>query len=253
MAFPNIMFGPLQERFNMYGTTDRQGHYAGQILNTEDGRQFRWAKNGAATLVAGDLLQAPARITNHISQTPATAGIIGDTSLSVTLGATAMTADQYRDGYLLIGLGTGFGYAYTLDSHGAVGSAAATGTTLQFKRGESLQVAVPTTANSVSFVQSPYVGVIQAPVTTLTAMLVGVAIKPLVANAWGWIQTKGPAAVTTSGTLIIGNPAGYIAVAGAFGPLPTTFVADMGTQRLGTVMHVATTTNKSLVFLDGLP
>lgn len=252
MSFPTVFFGPLQERFNMYGTTDRQGHYAGQRLIAEDGREFRWAKNGASTLVPGDVLQAPARITAHISQTPAAAGVVGDTSLSVTLGATAMTADQYRDGHLLIGLGTGFGYVYTLDSHPAVTLSTATGTALQFKRGESLQVAVPTTANSVSFVQNPYVGIIQAP-TTLTAMLVGVAIRPLVANAWGWIQTKGPAAVTTAGTLVIGNPAAAETTAGAVGPLSTTFAADMTTQRVGTVMHVATTTNKSLIFLDGFP
>src|SRR5262252_35750 len=251
MAFPNIFFGPEQEEFNAYATTDRQGHYPGQLLHTADGRWYRWAKNGATLLVAGDVLQASAPIANHVGQTPTSAGAVGDTTVTMTIGATAITADQYRDGMMLIGLGTGFGYMYALDTHIAY-SASATTVAIPSKRGATLQVAVPTTANSVTFIPNPYVGVIQAP-TTLTAQLVGVAVKPLAANAWGWIQVRGPAAVTTSGTVVLGNPVSAITTAGAVGPIPTTFAADMTTQRLGTVIRVSTTTNKSGIFLDGFP
>ena len=251
MAFPNIFFGPEQEPFNAYATTDRQGHYAGQLLNTGDGRWFRWAKNGATLLVAGDVLQASAPITNHVGQTPTSAGAVGDTTVTLTIGATAITADQYRDGTMLIEDGTGFGYAYPLDTHIAY-SASATTVAIPFKRGVTLQVAVPTTANTVTLVSNSYVGVIQAP-TTATAQIVGVAVKPLAANAWGWIQVRGPAAVTTSGTLVIGNPAGVGGAAGAVLPIPTTFTANWTTQRVGQVMRVAATTKKSLIFLDGFP
>jgi hypothetical protein len=252
MAFPNMMFGPDQEFFNMYGTglaVDRHGLYCGQILQDSGGRQFRWVRNGGVALTAGDLLVGPAPIAAHVALTPAVAGVVGDTIISLTFATTSITADQYRDGWVMMRLGTGMGYAYAIDTHAAVASSVGT-FVAPLKKGISVQVAIPTTASSASLVASPYNGVIQAPVTTLGTAIVGVAVKPLAINAWGWIQTKGPAMVTTAGTLVIGNPASYSATAGAVGPLSATFAADMTTQRIGTVLNVSTTTNKSLIMLD---
>lgn len=250
-AFPYILSIPDGEIFSLY--TDRR-FTLGQIAQTLDGRRFRFALNGAALLVAGDVLQAPVPVANHVLQTPATAGVVGDQALAVTLGGTAVTANQYQDGGLATDLGTGFGYFYPFAAHGTVALSTSTGAIMQFKRGVTLQVAVPTTANSVSLTLSPYSGVLQS-ATTLGSQPVGVAVKPIPASGtppatpqYGWIQVGGPAAVTTIGTVVIGSNV-MVPTTTAGGCAP---VAAGTTPVIGTVIRVATTTNKSTIQLGGV-
>lgn len=240
MSFPFILSIPDAEIYNTY--SDRR-FMLGQEARTLDGRVFRFAKAGASDLVAGDVLQAPAPVTNHVLQTATAAGKVGDTTVTLTIGATAITADQYRDGVLAVELGTGFGYAYALDTHVSY-LASATTVAIPFKRGITLQVAVPTTANTLSLIASPYSGVIQSP-TTLTAQPVGVAVSVIKAAKFGWIQVRGLAAVTTIGTVVIGSNV-MVPTTTAGGCAP---VAADTTPVIGTVAHVATTTNKSVIQL----
>ncbi len=250
MGFPFVLSVPDAEVYRKY--TDRRGLTLGQLAITSDGRRWRWALNGAALLVAGDVLQASAPITNHILQTPTTAGVIGDATLIMTIGNTALTVDQYRDGVLSIELGTGFGYAYALDRHINYAGSATT-VAIPFKAGVKLQAAVPTTSNSVSFIPSPYSSVKQFPVTTATSNAVGIACAPIPASGtppatpqYGWIQVGGLAAVTTDSTVVIGqNVSPPSAAAGAVLATAT----DLK-QVLGWVSHVATDTNKSVIFLN---
>ena len=259
MAFPNMLYGPEGEQFTRYAlnsTTNRSRWPWGTEMAMQDGRKFRFGNAGGVALVAGDLQQARVVVANHVLQTAATAGAVGDRSLAVTLGATAAAINDYADGFLVIELGTGFGYAYPIAEHAAVLSA---GTfTVPFKEGVSLQVAVPTTANTVSLISNPYYLGIVYP-TTPTGVPIGVAQKPLTATTTaatnaGWFQIKGLGAVTTQGTVVVGNtvvPSGT--TAGSVSP----FVLTEGTPNtgggqivVGMVAHVATTTNKSTIMLN---
>jgi hypothetical protein len=249
-AFPYILSIPDAEVYNLY--TDRR-FTLGQLAQTLDGRKFRFVYNAAVLLVPGDVLQASAPITNHILQTATTAGKVGDTTVVMTLGATAMWQNQYQDGVLSIELGTGFGFAYPLGAHVNFLSSSTTAA-VPFKRGVTLQVAVPTTANSISFISSPYNQVIQSP-TTLTAQPVGVAVSAIPASGtapatpqFGWIQVGGLASVTTIGTVVIGSNV-MVPTTTAGGCAPN--AADT-TPVIGTVAHVATTTNKSTIMLGGV-
>ena len=103
-----------------------QMHNLGERAVTPDGRSFRYVKAGGTALVPGKLYQAPAEVTNHQNLAPTDAVAIGATSLTVTLGATAATANQYAGGYVVITTGTGVGYQYRISSH----PAAALNTTL---------------------------------------------------------------------------------------------------------------------------
>ena len=239
MAFPNIVFGSDGDQY-VTGTTQTADVSTKLVL--ADGRAFRYALAGAVALVAGDVIQAPVPVTNHVLQTLSVAAVAGDKSVAVVLGATAATADQYKDGYLAIELGTGFGYTYQIATHAAVASAG----TFTVPLRATVQVAIPTTANTVSLISNAYRSVIQAPITTLTGAVVGVAVKPAAISAYSWLQTHGPGTVTTIGTVVIGanavSPTGT--AAGACGPSG----ASTSTN-IGRVMHVATTTNKSLIDL----
>ena len=216
----------------------------GTQMVAQDGRVYRYVRNGGATLTAGRLLQSSATTANHILQTPAAAAAAGATSVSITLGATAVTADDYMDGYLTTNLGTGFGYTYGVKTHAAD---AGGGTFVApLTDGYSVITAIPTTANSVSLVRNPYRAVIEVPVTTITGTLVGVALRALTTGQWGFIQTRGYATVYGSGSLVLGDTVGNISVAGAVEPL--TGVA--GEAAAGLVQLVATSTNYSVIFLQ---
>jgi len=247
-AFPFILSIPDAEVYNLY--TDRR-FTLGQLAQTLDGRKFRFALNGAALLVPGDCLQAAAPITAHLLMTPAAAAV-GATSAVTALGATAVTIDQYRDGVYSIELGTGFGFAYPVDKHGA--QALSTNFTVPFKRGVTIQVAIPTTANSVSLIYNSFNGVVQSP-TTLTAQPVGFACSAIPASGtppatpqFGWVQVGGLIAATTIGTVVIGSNV-MVPTTTAGGVAP---VAAGTTPVVGTVAHVATTTNKSTIMIGGV-
>ncbi len=140
------------------------------------------------------------------------------------------------------------GYSYPLGAHpGFVLSSAAV--ICPFKTGVTVQVIVPTTANSISFVANPYSGVIQSVVTTPTAACVGVAVSAPTTGQFCWLQVGGLASCTTGGTVVIGcNVIGYSTVAGGVSAYAAG-AAEVNTQTIGVVSHVATTTNKSTVYL----
>jgi len=195
--------GPVQAiGLDLYDSSTTQVHRLGERVETSDGRVFRYAQAGAAQLVAGNVVQAPAQVTTHKAMTPVAAAI-GATSVTATLGATnAVTANQYADGYLIVAVTPGNGYAYRISSHPAAAASAA----CVFTLAEPLNVAL-TTSSRVSLQANPYKGVIQAP-TTLTGTPAGIAVFPAAANEYCWIQTRGLAPVLTAGTPAVGAAVG---------------------------------------------
>lgn len=199
----------------MYVSSTTKAHALGEKLVTADGRIFRYAKAGA-TLVAGNMIQAPAQIADHLARTPVAAAI-GDLSITIALGATAATAGQYEGGWAIISTTPGNGYAYPI----AGNPAAALSTSIVITLAAPLQVAL-TTSSRVDLQANPFNGVIQTPVTTLTGACVGNAPYIITSGEYGWIQTHGPCACLVKGTpgvglavVVPGTAAGAVVVDGA--------------------------------------
>lgn len=200
-----------------WGTT--QLHPLGTRFQTRDGRTFRYVKAGASALVVGNVIQAPAQITTHDQLTPAAAAI-GASTLVPTLDATnAVVENQYAEGWAVIDTTPGLGYAYPIASH--LAAAASTAVTLNLHADAKVAVAL-TTSSRITLVPNPFKGVIQSPVTTLTGAVVGVAVAPIAADNFGWIQVSGPGAVLIAGTPAVGaavvvpaTAAGAVVVDGA--------------------------------------
>jgi len=212
----NLTSDPQAAGQALYTSQTRQDHALGERLVTSDGRVFRYAKAGASPLVAGNMLQAPAQIANHLNLTPSAAAI-GATSITVTLGATAATAGQYAEGWAFISTGPGNGYAYPVTAHPAANASA----TLVLQIGVPIIVAL-TGSSRVDLQMNAYNGVIQTPVTTLTGACVGNAPYVIAASEYGWIQTRGPAACLVAGTpsvglavVVPGTAAGAVVIDGA--------------------------------------
>lgn len=173
-------------------------HRVGARAVDQDGRVYRYVKAGAVDLVAGNVLQSPAIVPNHLGNTPP-AVAIGAKSFIYTPGGTLGTANQYGDGFLQVDTTPGNGYTYGIASHLAF--ALSTAFTLNLK--DPIQVAL-TTSSRVGLIANRYNGVIQLPVTTATGTIVGVATYIISANQYGWIGTQGQFSVLTTGTPALG-------------------------------------------------
>lgn len=180
-----------------------------------DGRRYALVQGGASAIASGLLVQSPASIgANHTGLTTATAAI-GATQITVTLGGTLATANQYQGGFAVISAGTGIGQTLKIQSHPAGTSSGTVVLTLE----DPLSVAtlVSDTKTSLTLPQFGSAngtnvqtsGVIVTPAGTLTGRVIGATFAPVAASSatvpsYSFIQTGGAIGVTNQGTTAVG-------------------------------------------------
>lgn len=165
-------------------------HKLGQLAVDQWGSKFRYVQAGASALVTGNLLQEAAEDTNFRSMAVDTAAAIGTSVVSVTLGGTAVTANQFDGGQLLVESAAGIGQLFRILSHEVQTS---TSGSCNFTVDRPLKIAL-TTSSQVSIRLNSFDGVIQFP-TTQTGAPVGVALYAMTAVYHGWVQSGGDGAV----------------------------------------------------------
>lgn len=173
----------------------------GTRMRLQDGREFVYVLNGAVALTPGKLIQSPVPGANYDELAVPAAVAVGARAFNITTGATAVTKDQFKDGYVIIEDDAGEGHLYGISGNDAIGTTA--NGEIRLKAGEGIQVAL-TTSTTVGLLLNPYSGVIIHP-SPPTALVVGVTPTDIAASVYGWLQTKGPAAVLIDGTVIIGQ------------------------------------------------
>jgi hypothetical protein len=249
----NLSNQDVQLAQGMFVSSATQQHALGQRGYTQDGRVYRYAKAGAADLVAGHALQSPAttvgNLAKAINTTSATG--VGATSIKVTAGSTTAVG-FYNEGYAMIASNAGAGLVYYINNQAAI-STGATGEIFFYVPEDALAVAVSAGSSTVSLFPSKYNGVVTFP-TTATGVLVGVAAYVITAGQFGWIQTWGPAACLGDDTTAIGAmvyvPAGTTGrVIGADATVTTTILtkqyvgqlmqADVQAQWVGVDLRIA--------------
>lgn len=197
----NIQIMP-QELFTESST---QGTDLGALATTGDGRYFRYAKVGATALVAGKVYQGPAGDATNFTPSGGLAigqsNATGSTSFTIST-STTLTANQLAGGFMSTCTTVGNGYCYKVKGNSA--TSGATGAVIYLE--DPLKTNV-TTATDVVFALNQYNGIVvlgQAP----EASVVGVAVYPVTAAYFGWIQTRGVGSVLIQGTPGSGNPVG---------------------------------------------
>jgi len=214
---------------DLYNESQYPLHRLGQLAVDEWGNKFRYVQAGSTALVTGHLLQEPAEDTNFRSMAVASAAAIGATQITVTLGGTAVTANMFDGGELLVESSTGIGQKFRILSH-TVQTATNGSCTFTIDRG--LKIAL-TTSSQVSVRKNAYDGVIDHP-TTPTGKPVGVALYAMTAAYHGWIQSGGDGAVLfDTGTNTSAGVAALVpsqAVAGSVKPEAET---DPGGAQIG--------------------
>lgn len=200
-----------------FAATDTDANLAtlvGARFETSDGREFVLVQNAGTALAQGKLVQGPAAIANHQGLTTSTQAI-GDTVVTVTLGGTAVTANQYAGGYVFFSEGTGAGQTLKIQSHPAQTS---TSGTVVLTLEDPIQVATATASTKSFLYLNPFgsangadvrtSGVIICP-TTLTGRIIGVSNAPIAASTstiptYGFVQYKGDVATLNRANTTIG-------------------------------------------------
>lgn len=191
---------------NMFESSSTQKHPLGTRGVMSDGRVFRYVLAGAVDLIAGTVLQSPAVVAGHQTLAVNTTSqvAIGGSGVALTC-ASSVAANFYSEGYAVIASGAGQGFIYQLDAHAAV----STGATGQFPfylpSDANTYVTAITTTSTVTLSANKYRGVVIAPITTATGLIVGVAQYVITAAQFGWIQTWGLAAVLSNDASAMGQ------------------------------------------------
>jgi len=213
------------------GTT--QLHPLGQEGTDEIGRTFRYAKAGG-TVPAGQIVTAAPNVANHVGARATNSAAIGDEVIEVTVGATAVTEDQYKGGLIVINAGTGLGQQFRIKGNTAAASA---GTTKVYIDG-AVKVALATADSKAHLYPNKFNGVTTS--STLAFRRVGVAVRALANGEYGWLQTTGVAGVLVEGAAVaIADPVIPSATtAGAVEGIGTAAVTD---QVVGVAIQAGTT------------
>lgn len=258
MAFPTILYGNEGEQHNSY--TDARWPL-GTLMVLQDGRRFRFGLNGAGAATAGFLFQSEVPDANFdtLAVPSSTVNTAGNRTIRVTLPASAITKDLWKDGYAVTeaAAGAGEGYAYKITGH----PASAGSEDVTFDIASPLKHTL-NTSDKVTFMKHPGADVIIHPAPP-TAALYGVAAGAIAAASYGWFATGGPQPVAVVGTHVIGggliatgtvtgSPDGTVEAAGV--AITTTAatiaqITELTGALVGRCMEVAPTTGFGMAYL----
>lgn len=204
----NGTFQSQSQTTTLYGGTATDSSLStllGSRWDLEDGREVKLILAGASNLAAGKLMAAPAPISDHANcavtavqaysnngNTPAT--------VTITLGATAVTANQYAGGYAVINAGTGLGQTLQIASHPAAALSASLVVTLA----DGPNTALVAASSKVTLIANPCKGVIINAASALQQP-VGVTLYPITAAYYGYIVSKGVVSCLQDGNTTTGS------------------------------------------------
>ena len=232
---------------SQYGTVDPYSESATQLfpLGTTlvyGNNVYRYVEIGGTAVTAGKLLQHKAIVSDHANMTATAAVAAGETAISVETGGTDLTLNQYADGYLWVNDVNGEGQMLRVKSNPAHDHSADPSVVITCY--DDLATAL-TTSSQLSLIENPNTNLIVAPATE-TGALMGATVIDMTADYYGWAVIKGPAALLTVGTLVVGNAA--VRSGGtAGGVAPAT---DNVLMEVGDVMAVSANTEYSLININ---
>jgi hypothetical protein len=238
-----ISSNPIIGQFDPYSYGTVAIADVGQLMFGDSGKAFRFCYNATPALVVGNAIQSSANttITDFDGLAVATAAAKGDTKVVLTNGNTAVTAGMLVGGSFVVSTSStasaNIGEEYTIIDHSTASGAGS----LTVYLDTPLRTALTTATTTVALRKSPYYGVIQGTGGAATGTPVGIAIAPIPAANYGWLQTKGVCGALSDGsTFAVGSLVGpSVATAGAVG----VFVAGTARTYIGFSMSAANSTH----------
>jgi len=212
----------------------------GAVGVTSDGRRYRYVKfGGTSTITPGQLLVAPAVTANYQGQTITATGTGGQvsgnlsassTQIVLTNGSTAITADQFAEGFidlLVGGSGTGVTATYTLKIRGNTAAAASATFTVYLAEPLRNTTALVPGTDTYNLYVSQYNGCAASSTANVPVgvTVISVPNTSSVTN-YGWVQTGGACDVINDGQAAITVGGGFAQSAGTGSPVAGSVVAS---------------------------
>jgi hypothetical protein len=194
MAYPNIIYGDYGDERVSQST--RIGNLElGTRMVLPDGRVFAHARCSSTAAITNGVLcigaatvAASARICSDVGAS----GAVGGKYINITLGGTtAVTVDQFRNGYM-----------YKVKEN----DSAAVSTTCKFylADNDSVQSSLGASTAKVGICRNEFDEVIiRAAGTAAVNIPAGVTPIPVTAGYYFWIQRRGPCAILSAGTVSV--------------------------------------------------
>lgn len=213
--------------FNPYQTSTIQDHQLGTKYELPNGDIFRYAKVGAVAITAGKLQVCPAPNTAWHNVAATAAAAIGAKTITVQLGAAAVTANQFAEGYLVANDNVPEGVVYRIKSHPAADSAATLTLTLYYPVIEAV-----TTSSEFEILANNWNGVVEAAVEERAPA--GVPLVDAAIGAYVWLKTRGIASVLAGDTLTLGGAVcSHASTAGSVDDIDTTLATSFAYYTVG--------------------
>lgn len=267
MSHASVLYGPESLAYEVFAAQaptpgpgfegcniSQRGRYPlGTQLVLIDGKKFRFALNGGATGVVGDVASGAAIVSTDVDLTPTTpsttVNFVGGKTISFTHGAGTAVINYFAEGYAVMSLAPSGGSTYKIAAHAALTSGG-TGEIVFLAPGHVLRDTAITTTTDIDLIAHPYASTIQI-AATISSMPVGVYVTAPTAGQFMWLATRGTTGTLCAGTMTIGSPAVCLLSGGTAGAVAP---ASAATQPVvGTVQRVAATGEWSTIFvtIDG--
>lgn len=200
--------------FDLFASHTTPRYALGHMIQTQDGKIFRYAHFGAATnqgrLVSQDISESGAVLNDITVVAPASAITTTDGTTGykfVEATEAAVTSDQYAGGYLITTAGTGRGYSYRIAGNtktglGGANPGPASGN-LRIELYDKLQASL-TADTDVIVIGSMYQNLENSTGST-DVLPVGVCMAVQAADDYGWVQTRGVCGVFQDGDIGLGR------------------------------------------------
>lgn len=177
----------------------------GSRWDLEDGREVKLVLAGASNLASGKVMTAVAPVANHQNLTVTAVQAYSangnvPATVTVTLGGTAATLNQYQLGYAVVTSGTGLGQTLQIASNPA--QATTTGA-LVVTLADAPNTALDT-SSKISLLPNPCANVIVS-VAAALQQPVGITLYPITAASYGYVVSKGITSCLNDGGLTTGG------------------------------------------------
>jgi len=221
-------------------------HQYGAKLVAANGDIYRYTRvlATATDFVAGELYVAQDNIANHQNVALSAAAAVGATLVIPTVGATAVTANEYDQGSLVFNDVSPEGETYFVTHHEANAGSLATDVRIS----PALKT-VTTTSSEVSLVRNPWNNPLLSTTSLLVVPVAGVPLQDWdvsVAN-FGWLKTRGMTALLADAT---GWTDGYFVTVSNETSGAAGVISDIDQEmRIGQGMATGTATEFNPVYL----
>ena len=254
MSFPSVIYGKEGDE-KAVAASAIGGLPLGQKMVFSDGREFVHGRGGGTAIVAGKLYQGvdlsdTAAIATLVCATAA----IGATTLTVTAGGTAITANLYQNGFVVTAssVGAGIGFTHKIASNNSCGAGSTCLVVL--KSTDPIVVATEGGTTTVGIAKNPYSGCLLTTGDTAGVNLIaGVACASAAASSYVWFLRRGPIGVFTDATVGVGGLSAICSstVAGAVGDGNTAGTATAkALTKIGTYISPAASAQFSTVNME---